>query len=589
MSHAGFSVAEGSNTRDDPSRMERPTAQTRHPIAARPARVWLAWAASLALPALSLACAGCEAPPRRERGLAPDDASTPLDAASPAREAGAPDVAPVEPEAPLPAALEVEARPGSGLDEPTAVAWPPVARWDDRMERDWSTFVARLGRAVQSRRCNRLDRCLRDPVANGLWDELTDARLRLDDVDCADLPYILRAYYAYKRRLPFGFVSAVRAARGSDVRYALGLHPTRWSTWRDYRTPRTVFHRVVELVHSGMYRTTADVQDGDFYPVAVRRGALRPGSIYYDPNGHVLLVSEVRDDGVVHLIDGHPDGSLTWKRFGPRYAIGTARVGGGFKNFRPQRLDGRYVVRAHDRDLADADDRSQWSPAAWVVDGRATSFHEWVRASLATPGAPRDPASDYREMVQSMCRDVADRVEAVELARAHGLLLRPHPNYLPWNIYGTTGDWETWSTPSRDAALKVVMRDLRDTAAAQPEGSPLRAAFARIWTEEVATPACRFAYTSSVGAPVAFTVDDVLDRLFAMSFDPHHCPELRWGAPADSVERATCVDDPVRRAWYRAEQRLRNRVDRVYGVATPLAFGPEAAPDVDPRRVLGVR
>ena len=101
------------------------------------------------------------------------------------------------------------------------------------MERDWSTFVSRLGRAVESRRCNRLDRCLRDPEANSLWDAQTDAHLRLDSIDCADLPYILRAYYAYKRRLPFGFVSNVRAMAGNDdARYALGLRPSRWSTWR---------------------------------------------------------------------------------------------------------------------------------------------------------------------------------------------------------------------------------------------------------------------------------------------------------------------------------------------------------------------
>jgi hypothetical protein len=519
----------------------------------------------------------------------PPALSPPASAATPAA-APAPPPPPPEEELPVIPTEAAAAPNGSGLDDPTSAAWPAVVRWDDRMERDWSTFVARLGRAVESRRCNRLDRCLRDPEANSLWDAQTDAHLRLDSIDCADLPYILRAYYAYKRRLPFGFVSNVRAVEGNDdARYALGLRPSRWSTWRDYRTPRTVFHKVVELVHSGMYRTTAAVQDGDFYPVAVRRGALRPGSIYYDPNGHVLVVAEVREDGVVHLIDGHPDGGLTWKRFGPRYAIGTARVGGGFKNFRPQRLDGRYVVRAHDRELTDVDERSQWDPSAWVADGRPTNFYDWVRAALSAPGAPRDPERDYREMVQGLCRDVVDRVEAVELARTAGLHLRPHPNYLPWNIYGTTGDWETWSTPSRDAALKVVVRDLRDTAAAQPEGSPLRAAFARIWAEESAKPGCRFQYTSSAGTPVELTVDDVLDRLFTMSFDPYHCPEIRWGAPEGSPERAACVEDPVRRAWFRAEQRLRNRVDRVYGVATPVSFGPEVAPDVDPRRVLGVR
>ena len=538
---------------------------------------------------------GCEPAPRRRAPRSPAVDVVAIDAASPApavvpRPAAVPPVAlPAEEPLPLIPLTTLAAPRGSGLDDPTSSAWPAVIHWDARMERDWSTFVARLGRAVESRRCNRLDRCLRDPVANSLWDAQTDARLRLDDIDCADLPYILRAYYSYKRRLPFGFVSSVRAVRGNDVRYALGLHPTHWSTWRDYHTPRTVFHTVVERVHSGMYRTTADVQDGDFYPVAVRPGALRPGSIYYDPNGHVLVVAEVRDDGVVHLIDGHPDGGLTWKRFGPRYAIGTSRVGGGFKNFRPQHLEGRSLVRARDRDLTDVDQRSQWDRSAWVANGRAVTFHDWVRAALSVPGAPRDPERDFREMVESMCRDVSDRVDAVDLARTNNLHLRPHPNYLPWNIYGTTGDWETWSTPSRDAALKVVVRDLRDIAAAQPPGSPLRAAYARIWSTETATATCHFRYTNSVGAPVELTVNDVLDRLFALSFDPYHCPELRWGAPDGSPERQTCVEDPLRRAWYRAEQRLRNRVDREYGVATPVTFGPETPPDVDPRRVLAVR
>jgi hypothetical protein len=199
-----------------------------------------------------------------------------------------------------------------------------------------------------------------------------------------------------------------------------------------------VFHKVVELVHSGMYRTTADVQDGDFYPVAVRRGALRPGSIYYDPNGHVLVVSEVRDDGVVHLIDGHPDGSLTWKRFGARYAIGTRRLGGGFKNFRPQRIDGRYVVRAHDSELADVDSRSQWDPSAWVVDGRPVTFHDWVRAALSVPGRAERPRArlprDGRVALPRR-RPTASRPWTSLAPRAS---TPPHPNYLPWNIYGTT-------------------------------------------------------------------------------------------------------------------------------------------------------
>lgn len=474
----------------------------------------------------------------------------------------------------------------SPFDAPTPEAWPAVEAWNDRMERDWSAFVERLGAAVESRRCSHLAQCLRDPEANALYDAVTDARLRLGRVDCADLPYIVRGYYAFKRRLPFGFVSGVRATYGADARYALGVRPTRWNSWRDFRTPRQVLSAVVERVQSAMYRTPPAVEDGDFYPVAVRRGALRPGSIYYDPNGHVLLVARVRDDGAVYLIDGHPDGSVTWRRFGPSYAVGTARLGGGFKNFRPLQWNGRAISRARDAAIADVDARSQWDRSAWVVGGQPSTYHAWVRASLALPAARPDPERDFRESLRAACRDIADRVDAVELARAAGVAARPHPGYLPWNIYGTLGDWETWSSPSRDARLKVVFAELRDDVLAAPAGSPLRAALRRAWAEESARPECRFTYRDSRGEPVALSLDDVIDRLFAMSFDPYHCPELRWGAPEGSAERATCPDDPTKRGWYRLEQRLRNRVDRQYGVATPLSFGPEEAPDVDPRRAL---
>ena len=54
-------------------------------------------------------------------------------------------------------------------------------------------------------------------------------------------------------------------------------------------------------------------------------------------------------------------------------------------------------------------------------------------------------------------------------------------------------------------------------------------------------------------------------RLFALSFDPHHCAERRWGAH-EAEELATCADGADKRAWYEAEQRLRNQPDRTYDV-----------------------
>jgi hypothetical protein len=495
------------------------------------------------------------------------------------------------PEAPPPAA------PGrSTLDLPLRDAWPAVNAWNPTMEAEYSAFIARLGAAIAERRCRRLDRCLRDPSVNTLFDAASDRALALT-VDCADLPYILRAYFAFKRRLPFGYVSHVRG-RGTDPRYMLHVRPDRWRAWTEFRNPRAVMGAMVDDVHSGMYRVAPDVPGGDLYPPRIDREGVRPGTAYYDPNGHVLVVIEVRPDGSVYLIDGHPDGSLTYKRFGEAFAIGTRPLGGGFQDFRPLRWDGAHLTRLANAEIATFDGDSQWNPPSWqpprAPDGGApqqivrVTYHQWVRQRLAAPDAVVDPVHDLREEVASLCRDVADRAEAVDAAVAAGVPRQPHPAALPWNIYGTTGDWETWSTPSRDARLKAAVRQIHDELAASAADAALRARLLAAWSEEVARPGCVTRYVNSAGATVTLSLEAVLDRLFALSFDPYQCIELRWGAAAGSAELATCPDDATRRGWYRAEQRLRHQIDRNYGVATPLTAGPEAPPDVDPRRPLGL-
>ena len=53
-------------------------------------------------------------------------------------------------------------------------------------------------------------------------------------------------------------------------------------------------------------------------------------------------------------------------------------------------------------------------------------------------------------------------------------------------------------------------------------------------------------------------------RLFAMSFDPYHCIELRWGAGGE--ERESCPDSESKLKWYEAEQRLRDQSNRTYDI-----------------------
>ena len=51
----------------------------------------------------------------------------------------------------------------------------------------------------------------------------------------------------------------------------------------------------------------------------------------------------------------------------------------------------------------------------------------------------------------------------------------------------------------------------------------------RIWGD------ARFDYRDSAGKPITLSVLDVERRIFDLSFDPNHPPEVRWGAPPDSA------------------------------------------------------
>ncbi len=73
-----------------------------------------------------------------------------------------------------------------------------------------------------------------------------------------------------------------------------------------------------------------------------------------------------------------------------------------------------------------------------------------------------------------------------------------------------------------------------------------------------------------------------MERLFLLSFDPYHCPELRWG----DVDTASCPDGSSKRWWYEQEQRLRNVIDTDHRVNTTLDWGPRNIPDIDVGNLL---
>lgn len=266
-----------------------------------------------------------------------------------------------------------------GLDRPTAEVWQVTRTWDAAAEREYGEFVSAIGRAVAEHRCGTLRACLANPAINPLL-EPGSRPLRIR-ADCADVPYILRAYFAYRRGLPFAFARRLRG-RGRDRRYMRNVRPEGVYTWMDFATPRRLLQEIGSLVHSGFMRTGPDVENSDFYPVRIDRSAIHPGTVFYDPNGHVLVVYDVRPNGDVLFFDGHPGGSITAVRFSERQVLGSAWQGGGFRNFRPIAWVNGQLVHTPNAQLADYDGASQYDRASYRVAGRPVDYHTWVRSRL---------------------------------------------------------------------------------------------------------------------------------------------------------------------------------------------------------------
>jgi hypothetical protein len=478
-----------------------------------------------------------------------------------------------------------------------AFAWRILAtEWTERDERRFEEFVQRIGDSG----CRTVQACLTNPAANPQFWASNPPGVTFY-ADCADLPYMLRGYFAWKSGLPFSFSTAVLPLGSTtDIRYTTrGNEIVQRIDVPSGADARKVLAAMTGAVSSAHYRIPpghAGRAPADHYPVAVTRENIRPGSIIYDPNGHVAVVYKVTADGRIHFIDSHPDNSLTRGVYGKAFVRASPGMGAGFKRWRPLKLDGAErlpdgtwrggkVRLAPDDQLTDwsdeqfygTDDRNpqKWSAGRFRLGGETLDWYDFVRRRLARAGFRYDPLDETRGMVRAICEDLKYRVDAVDVAVQAGLHRRPQPDRLPLNIYGTDGDWETYSTPSRDARLKTAFKELRDEVqrfldlvASEPAklayaGDDLARDLARVHAEE--TAACRITYTASDGGTRPLSFADVEARLFALSFDPYHCPERRWGATtADELE--TCPDGPEKRAWYEAQQRLRNQPDRTYDV-----------------------
>lgn len=462
------------------------------------------------------------------------------------------------------------------------------ALWDLATEALYAVWVERLFDAPveQPLEFPSLAPVLADPSRNFLWGYLgrgEDHRLSAEP-DCADLPYYLRAYFAWKLGLPLAYRACNRGGRTSAPRcQAPIIESGPAGPPSSVKEFQGLTKRLMDTVHSGSARTALADDATDYYPIPIARSALWPGTVYADPYGHVLVLvkwvpQEAGRPGRLLAVDAQPDNSVTRKRFweGSFLFAQTQSAGAGFKAPRPLvatpsgprpvpngDLDGRLGLRPY------SSEQSSLTPE---------DFYARMDGLINPRGL--DPGLAYTETLDALMEQLETRVTSVENAEAY---LRAHPRTLipmPQGpaIFETTGPWEDYATPSRDMRLLIALQVLEslpqrvrrypDLYRLDGEGPAQAAArIERLHGQQI--HARGIDYSRSDASPWRLSLAEILARRpgLEVGYNPNDCVERRWGASPDTPDQATCrrrapADQRARMEEYRPWFHERRRPPR---------------------------
>jgi len=479
--------------------------------------------------------------------------------------------------------------------------WPIRASWNRETENLYSAWIEKLFDDPIDAQPSwpALHEVLRDQSRNMLFNSMglgEDSKKLIMQPDCADLPYFLRAYFAFKVGLPFGYSKCTRGGGGKAPRCpqwfniekeesqqaAAAQKPIKsasnsifgvFDSGGEPATESSTSSRpaglvpgfgyyirttVANAVHSGSGRTAANDSNTDYYPVPLTAETLRPGTIYADPYGHVLVlvkrIAQTSDSaGVFLAVDGQPDGTVARKRFWRGnflFAQDQSLGSPGFKRFRPIVADNSGTLRR----LTNAEIVKDTDYGDFSLEQSKLGVEDFYdRMDDVMSPSPLDPERALKETITALEEQVKTRVTSVENGRKYQngggaeVSIPSGPS-----IFETTGAWEDFATPSRDLRLLIaidVVRGFPDRVArradryAMPSGKSVddvKSELRQTLASEIV--ARKFSYTRSDGSQWTLTLKDVIDRSkdLEMAYNVNDCVEARWGATGSGDEASTC-------------------------------------------------
>jgi hypothetical protein len=450
----------------------------------------------------------------------------------------------------------------------TGEIWKTLGGWDNSTETIYSAWINALFQG-----CNEnsswpaLHEVTQNKNQNFLYNYLSlgeddpDGKNKvIMQPDCADNPFCLRAYFAWKLGLPFGYHECDRGTLERSPKTG------RWIT---NETPaskinpvlgfNSFLRRVMDGVHSGTARTSLDDENSDYYPVPLERQSLIPGTVYADPYGHTLILTgwvpqTKSHPGLLLAVDAQPDGTVGIKRFWKgNFLFNTSGVIGepGFKSFRPILVKGGMLSLIRNKPLTSSEGLVSFSLQQRKMKPEVF-YHTMDR--LINP-EPLDPETALLDLIQALYEQLLVRVTSIANGEAY---FRLHPGtVIPMpsgaaGIFQAGGQWEDFSTPNRDLRLLIAMDavlDFPDYIIRSPEDfnisklvSPeqVKKKLESIMEQKVSE--LSISYVRTNGSLQKLTLEEILERRdnFEMAYNPNDGIEIRWGASENSTERSTC-------------------------------------------------
>ncbi len=451
--------------------------------------------------------------------------------------------------------------PKPSKEKTEAPAWSATNKWGRDTEALYAAFVEQLFShpITDLRSWSSLSELLQKPERNLLFDHRglnEDMTLKLAP-DCADLPYLLRAYFAWKMSLPFAFHTCSRGRAGAPPKCnEITTNEVTVKAANDLGRFEQYWRKLRDGVHSASGRTLPDDPVGDLYPVELERHALTPGTVYTDPYGHMIVVGKwipqgLAGEGMLMGADAQPDATVGRRRFWRGnflFTPDTSDVGAGFKRYRPLSLDKQTKALRPWSDEEITTSRDFPKPSKQQYTGTLDDFY----ARMDTQIYPRSVAvlDRMKRVVDALFEQTERRVEAIDVGVA-GLKNVKMPITMPdgYAIFETSGAWEDFATPSRDMRLLIAIDAVRAFPAqvrAAPErfgvqpGSAELTQVDKLLDEQLALR--KFKYTRSDGSTWELSLADVVARVVDLetAYNPNDCIESRWGAKEGTPERAPC-------------------------------------------------